>query len=534
METTIKNNTNYTEIITFLQEENKFQSIEIQNLKGQVELLLAQIYAKSSEKRKPSLEDTDQSNFFDLVDNSLSPDESLENSEPEAIDVPAHSRKKAGRKPLPEHLDRIEVIHDIPSEDKVCGCGSEMTRFGEEVSEQLKYTPARLEVIRNIRPKYACKTCEGVETKGSTVKIAPAPLQLLPKTITTPELLAQIAVAKFVDANPFYRQEKQFGRLGYALSRTNMTNWIIQISKALEKLDGLLRQSVLSGPLINMDETPFQVLKEIGRLATTKSYMWVMRGGAPDKPTVYFWYSPTRASAVAKNLLTSYHGIVQTDGYAGYNFVHAPETRKIEHAECWAHARRKFNDILKAGGKKRKTRTGHADQALAFVGNLYKIEKKAKSEELSESQIVALRQEQSKPILNEFYKWLRYVEHRTPPKGLLGKAVGYTLERWKQLVLYLDHGFIPMDNNLAENAIRPFVIGRKNWLFNDTPAGATASARLYSLIETAKANDVEPSEYLKMLFERLPHVKNDHQLEQLLPQHYHANTTEAENKVGLN
>lgn len=537
METTITDNTNEVDaqakIIQQLRDENASMILDIQNLKGQMELLLAQIYGKKSEKRRSSLEDTDQINFFDLVDGGLSLDDLHIDTAPEEVKVPAYTRKKSGRKPLPEHLERIPVIHDIPEDQKICGCGDTMTRIGEEFSEQLKYTPAKLQVIRNIRPKYACKGCEGIETIGSTVKIAPPPRQLLPKTITTPELLAQIVTAKFVDANPFYRQEKQFERLGYKISRTNMANWIIQVSKALETLDKILRQSVLSGPLINMDETPFQVLKEDGRLPTTKSYMWVMRGGAPGETVVYFRYSPSRASDVAKKLLASYHGVVQTDGYGGYNFVHDPKIKTMEHAECWAHARRKFVDILKATGKfqKKKAKSGHADQALDFIGKLYKIEKKAREEELSESEIVALRQEQSKPILDEFHGWLKQVERRTPPKGLLGKAVSYTLTRWDQLILYLKHGFVSMDNNLAENAIRPFVVGRKNWLFNDTPAGATASARLYSLIETAKANDVEPSEYLNMLFEKLPYAENNHQLKQLLPQFYKANISDTENKV---
>ena len=534
MKTTITDQLNQAKINQQLRDENRALLQDVEKLKEQVALLLAQIYGKTSEKRRLSLEGSGQTNFFDLIDNSLSAEEPQIDTISEAVEVPAHSRKKAGRKPLPDHLPRIEVIHDIPEAEKVCGCGSEMSCFGQEATEQLKYTPAKLEVIRNVRLKYVCKSCEGVETNGSTIKIAPPLKQLLPKTITTPELLAQIVIAKFMDSNPLYRQETQFGRLGYKISRTNMVNWILQISKILEKLDRFLRQTVLSGPLINMDETPFQVLKEDGRAPTAKSYMWVMCGGTPGERVVYFWYSPTRASSVAQKLLTSYEGIAQTDGYAGYNFVH--ETATMEHATCWAHARRKFFEILKATGKyqKKKAKSGHADQALDFIGQLYDIEQEAENQKLSESEIVVWRQQRSAPILGEFFTWLKQIERRTPPKGLLGKAVAYTLERWDRLNLYLTHGFISMDNNLAENAIRPFVVGRKNWLFNDTPAGAVASARLYSLIETAKANNVEPFEYLKTLFERLPHVENDHQLKQLLPQHYKANTTEVKNKVGIN
>ena len=502
-----------------LLEENEKQSQEIESLKERIDLLLAHIYGKKSEKRRSELDFPDQMSFMEDPEEAPVPQNPIT-----TVEIPAHTRKKTGRKPLPEDLPRVEVLHDIPDDQKQCACGSALSRIGEEILEQLDYIPAKLEVIRHIRPKYACKSCEGIETEGSTVKIAPPPKQILPKSIASAGLLAQIVTAKFVDALPFYRQEKQFSRLGYEISRTNMANWIIQLSKSIEILLGLLKQEILSGPLIQMDETTLQVLKEKGRSPTTKSFMWVMRGGSPENPGVYFHYSPTRSGNVAIRLLKSYRGVVQTDGYTGYDFI--SRSSKMEHAGCWAHSRRKFVEILKAKGKyqKRKAKSGHADQALHYISQLYVNEHEANEKELSSQQRVALRQEKSKPLLDEFHRWLQKTESQTPPKGLLGKAITYTLNRWEQLTLYLNHGFVPMDNNGAENAIRPFVVGRKNFLFCDTVDGAEAMAGLYSLVETAKANKLNPAEYLKTLFERLPYAETEDQLRSLLPQYLNANT----------
>jgi transposase len=501
--------TDQQEIIRQLSQENQY-------LKERLNLLLAQLYGKKSEKQSV-FPVPDQISFFEDSDK-----EPACEPLPEKIDVLSHTRKKAGRTPLPAELPRVDVVHDIPEDQKQCACGSELSRIGEEVSEQLNYVPARLEVIRHIRPKYACKTCEGVETEGATVKIAPVPRQIIEKSIASPGLLAHIITAKFVDALPFYRQEKQFARLGYEISRSNMANWTIQLGQRIEKLLCLLKQDILSGPLIQMDETTLQVLKEKGRLPTTKSYMWVLRGGAPGNPGIYFHYSPTRASSVAQNLLQTYQGVVQTDGYTGYDFLY--NISEIGHAGCWAHARRKFMEVLKAKGKydKKKAKSGHAEQAVDFIGQLYGIEHKADKEELSPELRVSLRMEKARPVLDTFHKWLTKTGLKTPPKGLLGNAIGYTLKRWEQLTLYVNHGFVTPDNNRAENAIRPFVVGRKNWLFNDTPAGAKASAGLYSLIETARANNLNPFEYLKLLFEKLPFAETDEQLRPLLPQYHDA------------
>ena len=259
----------------------------------------------------------------------------------EEIAIAGHTRKKGGRKPLPEDLPRVEVVHDIPEEEKTCACGCKMSRIGEDVSEKLDIIPAKIQVIRHIRYKYACKQCEGVESEEGAVKTAPLPPQLIPQSISTPGLLAHILTAKFADALPFYRQEKQFSRIGVDLPRATMANWTIQAAKKCQPLIDCLLQEIRSGPLIGMDETTVQVLQEPGRSNTSKSYMWVFRGGDPDKPALIYQYHPTRSGDVPKNLVNGYQGYIQTDGYKAYNFLDQKEG--VTHIACWAHARRKFH-----------------------------------------------------------------------------------------------------------------------------------------------------------------------------------------------
>lgn len=517
-------------LIQQLREENLKQSHKIDYLNERIDLLVYQIYGKKSEKLKKDPDIPGQLSYLEPLEEEAPSIPEI----PEAVTIPTHTRKKSGRKPLPEDLTRVDVVHDIPEDQKQCRCGSLLDWIGEEISEQLDFIPAQLRVLRHIRPKYACKSCEGVETEGSPVKIAPPPKQIIERSIASFALLAHIITAKFVDALPFYRQSKQFARLGYELSRTNMVNWTIQLGKALKILCELLIQEILSGPLINMDETPIQVLKEEGRDPTTKSYMWVTRTGASENPAVYFHYHPTRASSVAQELLRSYKGVVQSDGYVGYDFINA--SPDMQHAGCWAHSRRKFMDVIKLKKKTKQSdaKFGHAEQALLYIRQLYAIEREADEEELTSQQRASLRREKAKPVITEFHQWLLCLKSKTHPKGLLGKAIHYTLNQWEQLTLFLDVGFIPLDNNLAENAIRPFVLGRKNWLFCDTVAGAEASARLYSLIETARANKLNPYHYLKTLFEKLPEAKTEDQLKSLLPQYLKATISDPEKKEGIN
>ena len=523
--------------------DKNYERSETENrlLRERILLLQHQLYGRRSEKLSSNIdidgEDESnqiQSSLFDGPRDNDNEDESNSQAkEPETVEeititIPSHKRKKRGRKGLPKSLRRIEVVHDIPEEEKKCGCGSEMKRISEEVSEQLEMVPARFWALRHIRPKYACKNCEGVDKAEaeSSVKVAPPPVQLIPKSISSPGLLSHILVSKFCDSLPFYRQEKQFHRMGLALTRATMCNWATKVTdnEKCKRLVELLYHEILSGPLINIDETPFQVLCEPDRGVNSQSFMWVFSGGPPGKEAVAYIYNQSKSSKVASDFLGDYHGYVQTDGYGGYDFL--DNRKEIIHVGCWAHVRRKFLDVLKASGikniksiKGKLKDLGKAGEALQTIRQLYAIEKNVGEMELTAELVYEERQKRSKPILEKFEIWLKEVAIITPPKSRLGKALNYTLGQWPRLIKYLDDGIIKMDNNRVENAVRPFVVGRKNWLFFEQPGGAEAGAILYSLIESAKANGLEPYKYFCYIFDKLPGMdgEDDQQIKALLP-----------------
>ena len=492
--------TQFDEKLKYLEEQNR--------------LLRQALFGRKSEK--PIVEDRYQMPLFDtpLEEQVSGPDD-----EKEQITVTSHSRKKRGRKPLPENLPRVDVIHDLDEAERMCPCGHQMSRIGQDQCEKLDYIPAKLQVLRHIRYKYACKHCEGVDSDGPTVKIAPGPIQLIPKSNATAGLLAHIFVSKFADALPLYRQQKMFARLGLDLSRSTMANWGIEVAERCRPLMDLFEKEIRGGPLINVDETTLQVLKEPGRRNTSKSYMWLFRGGVPHKPAVVYRYDPSRSGQVAESFIGDYQGYVQSDAFSGYNRLERkPGIRLLG---CWAHARRKFVDVAKVKKKirsKRKKPKGLAEEALDFIGQLYRIEKQALEQHLSLDQIVQLRQDEAVPILDQFKLWLDEKAPAVPPKSLLGKAIAYSLDNWQRLIIYVEDGRLKPDNNAAENAIRPFVLGRKNWLFAGHPRGAQAGATFFSLIETAKANGLEPYAYVRYLFENLPLIENQEGYRSLMPQ----------------
>ncbi len=473
-------------------------------LKEQVKSFQDMIFGRKSEKTP---KDDGQMSLFDMPEPELP---ILEEGE-EEVTIGEHTRKKRGRKPLPADLPRKEVIHELSEDERRCNCGCLKERIGQEESEQLDYIPAKVRVIRNIRYKYACKNCEGVQDDGPTVSIASMPEQIIPKSIATPGLLAHILTAKFADALPFYRQEKQFSRIGIELGRSTMCTWTMKVADACDILIDMMQKDILASPMVGVDETPLQVLKGPRK---SKSYMWIFRGGPPDKPIIQFQYHPTRSGDVAASFLNGYKGIVQTDGYKGYDFL--DKITDIIHVACWTHARRGFKKVTKAAGNK-KSSSGNAGTALMYISLLYKIEKEARAQKLTAEQLYVRRQKEAVPILEEFKKWLDTRVEKVPPKSLLGKAIHYTLSQWHRLIQYTVDGIISPDNNLVENAIRPFVVGRKNWLFSDTVQGARASALIYSLIETAKSNGLEPYWYLKALFENLPEAMTTDDFRALLP-----------------
>jgi len=478
---------------------------ENERLKEEIRLLKKALFGSKSEKLPA--DDSAQLPLFDMPENPPEEDK----KEEEFSVIAEHHRKKPGRRPLPESLPRVDLVHDISEAEKVCGRGCRLVKIGEDVAEKLDIVPAKIRVIRHIRPKYACKKCEGVDDSGPTIKIAPPPAQIIPKGLPAAGLLSYLLVNKFCDALPFYRQEKRLARLGIDVSRQSMCNWAMTVAENCGPLLDLLHDEIRGGPLLNIDETRLRVLKEPGRKATQNSYMWVFRGGPKKKPVVIFQYHPTRSGDVAKKFLEGYQGTVQTDGYVGYDFL--KNRSDILHVGCWAHARRKFMDVKNGAAKKKKSSAG---KVLHLIRQLYVLEKKAREEGLSPERVFQMRQKHARPILAKIKTWLDNRKGNVPPKSLLGKAVNYCLNQWLPLTNYIKNGHAGIDNNHVENAIRPFVIGRKNWLFSGSPKGAKAAAGLYSLIETAKAGGLEPYDYLRFIFEKLPTTKPE-ELINLLP-----------------
>ena len=414
------------------------QQKEISTLEEKVQLLLQKIFGRRSEQLNDK--EIEQGKLFDEV--GLEP-HVPEPAEP-MIEVPAHKRGKPGRKPIPPELPRREVLHEIPEADRSCGCcGQPLERIGEEATEQLEYTPAKLEVLRHIRPKLACKNpdCEGLAS-ARPVKIAPPPPQIIEKSIAGPGLLAHVLVSKFCDAIPFYRQEKLFARIGVELSRADFCNWAAQAALKCDPLIEIFLDEIRAGPVVQMDETRLQVMSEPGRENGTLSYMWVMRGGPPDKPLVVYRYHPSRSGSIPLLYLSDYHGFLQTDGYEGYAEVGA--LPGITHAGCWAHARRRFDEAAKASKN-----TGSAHEALGRIAKLYALDKQLRAKKLCPLVFMLTRKEQAMPILADFKTWLDGKADHVLPSALLGKAVSYAREHWEKLVRYLDSPYLTPDTNLV-------------------------------------------------------------------------------------
>lgn len=421
------------------------------------------------------------------------------------------TRRKTKRVSIPADLPREEIIYDLAETDKVCPHdGSPLNAIGEETHEQLDIVPARIKVIKHVRKKYACPCCEHYLVTANT------PKQPIEKGIASPGLLAYIATGKYCDALPLYRQVEIFKRIGIELDRTTLANWMIRCGELIQPLINRIHEQLLEQHVLHMDETPVQVLNEPGKSAQSKSYMWVLSSlKNSSSPAVLFHYSASRSQAVPTQQLHDYRGALMVDGYEGYQAV--CDENSIVRLGCRAHARRKF---IEAKNQQPKGKTGKADQALSLIQKLYNTERQALDQQLNAEQRHQLRQQQAKPIIDKLKQWLDKALNHTPPKNSLGKAVNYLHNQWPRLIRYLEHGNYLIDNKRAENSIRPFVIGRKNWLFSSSQRGASASANLYSLIETAKLNGLEPYTYLKQMLTDLPNVQTLEEVDALLPWSY--------------
>jgi transposase len=500
-----------THDIKKLEKEYQFK---ITLLEEKVAWLNSRLFGRKSEKL--SADELLQMRMFDEAEAGAAEEAATQPEKETTVSVSSHSRKKAVRKPLPEWLPRIDVVHDLTPEEKVLPDGKALKKIGEVVSEKLDIIPPKFQVIRNIRYKYARPEVEIVDTENDEeekpgVVTAPLPPQIIEKGIASAGLVAYIITAKFCDALPYYRQTKIFSRADIDLPRATMCSWPIMIHREYGDFFNLMREELLSCPVIGIDETVVQVMNEPGRKNTDQSYMWVFRGHGTDKPVIWFEYHPTRSAQIALAHLKNYEGYIQSDGLATYD-VELGKNLRVVHAGCWSHTRRKFYEAAK-----NTDAASNANAALGFIGQLYKIEDEARNKKLSPEEIKQLREKEAAPVLDSFRAWLDDRVHHVAPKSLLGKAILYALNEWTKLRVYLQDGHIPIDNNLVENAIRPFVIGRKNWLFSGSPDGARASAAFYSLIETAKACGHEPYWYLRHLFEQLPLAKTRDKMRLLLP-----------------
>jgi transposase len=491
---------NYDQQINELQ--NKYLEI-----KEQLDLLTYKRFGRSAELL---LADTKQSLLFEFV--TENPEETEKDKPEELQTVSSFTRKKPGRKPLSPHLQREEKTIDISEDEKTCACGAVLSRIGEETSEKLHIIPPRIYVEKTIRPKYACRVCEGTEDEEKrTVRIAPVEPSIIPKSIVSPSMLSTIVTQKFEMHLPYYRQEKQFEQIGVTISRQDMTNWQQQAYNRLTPLFTLLKETVKSGPVLQMDETTVQVMGEEGRLDTQKSYMWLARGGPPGKTVVWYEYHPTRSAYNAKEFLNGYSGYLQTDGYEGYDAA-VKGMDSIIHVGCFAHARRKFFEAAKINKESRS-----ATEGINHIRKLYVIEGELRKQNKDTDTFLNERKARAGPVLEKFKGWLSKREKEVPPTHLLGKAIHYSLAQWDKMVAYLESPYLTPDNNACENAIRPFVLGRKNWLFSQSPKGAESSCGMFTLIETAKQNGLVPFQYLMMLFEKAPLAVSVEGWKKLLP-----------------
>jgi transposase len=404
------------------------------------------------------------------------------------------------RRALPEHLPREAVVHEPAC--SCPGCGTAMRRIGEDVSEVLDYVPERFKVIRHVRPKLACPACDRI------VQVA-APSRPIERSFAGPGLLAHILTSKYADHLPLYRQAQIYAREGVELDRSTMAEWVGGCARLLDPLTGALSHYVMAAQKLHADDTPVPVL-DPGRGKTKTGRLWTYvrddRSAASEQPpAVLFRYSPDRRGERPKEHLKPFTGILQADAYAGFGHLYG---ERIQEAACWAHARRAFYELHQAN------QSPVAAEALERIGALYVIEAEIRGRPPDER--AANRRARAGPLLDALREWLRQTLARVSKKSELAKAISYVLSRWTAMTRYRDDGRIEIDNNAAERALRVVALGRKNYLFCGSDAGGESAAAIYSLIGTAKLNDLDPQAYLCYVLERIAeHPIN--RIDELLP-----------------
>lgn len=483
------------EMITISRAEyEKFQaqSKRISELESRVDLLLEALRLTRHKRFGASPEKADESVMDQL--SFLFDEAEVYQPAADPVIVSGHERRKKHEYTLgkiPEDVPVERTEHRLEGEQLTCPkCGETMTEIGSEVVRTLKIIPAQTIVKEDVYYTYACRNCEKTDIETPVVQ-APRKKNIIPGGFATPEAIAYIMTQKFVMAAPLYRQEQELKRMGISLSRQTMSNWILRASKDyLTPVYNLLHEELLKHEVLHTDETKLQVLHEPGKSPQSESYMWLYRtSGDTDRPIVLFEYQPGRGAKHPIKFLDGFHGYLHTDGYAAYHRL-----PNVTQAVCWAHARRKFDEAVKSQPKG-KAGNGSASQGLAFCQKLFAIEEQLS--ECSPEERYKQRQELAKPVLDAMFAW---AEKRTAaPKSALGKALTFMKNQWPYLTNYLKDGRLELSNNRAERSIKPFTVGRKNWLFANTPQGATGSAVIFSLIQTAMENNLNPYQYLVWL-----------------------------------
>jgi transposase len=414
------------------------------------------------------------------------------NSEQAVNPKSTRSPQSGGRKPLPENLPRTRVVCDLPESEKVCPHdGASLVQIGERVVETLHVEPIKASVIQHVYPKYACPCCKGHLAETPALPVA------LPQASCDASTLALILSQKYAFGLPLYRLEQMFSQSGAEVSRTSMARWVIASADVIGDVAFEIRKYIFDQSAAHADETTVQVLKEPGKKAQSTSYMWVACSSKDAFPAVWFQYSPDRSGNSASSLIGKYSGILHIDGFAGYNSI--IKSNGIKRVGCWAHVRRKFDVAKKDGAVSGKTLAG---KFLDDIRDLFLLEREF--EKLPPSEKIQLRKKQSGPLVQSIEKRLQEYREQVPPKSKLGDALTYLAGQWESLIVFLERSEAELSNNRIENHIRPFAIGRKNWLFADTTKGADASAIIYSVVCSAKANGIDVHRYLTFLLTELP------------------------------
>lgn len=485
--------------ITALEEELLCLKAIIARYEEMLRLQKQRQYGASSE-RFPS----GQLSLFE--ENETSSKTALPQGAPDEItaDKSHQKKKRKVRESLNAELPVTVITHSLPLEGRACSdCGNYMHVMKTEIRREIKVIPARVEIIQHERDVYSCRTCEKVNTRTPIVK-APMPEAVIPKSMASSSAIAYVVTQKYLYSTPLYRLEFQFRQFGVELSRQTMSNWLIHSTgELLQPLYESMRAFLVALPILHADETTLQVLKEAGRKPTSKSYIWLYRSGRVGPAIVLFEYTPTRGSGHPERFLEGFKGSLHTDGYSGYEKMEG-----VILSGCWAHFRRYFDQAVKAAPSGKKGKPTLSEIALIKIGEIYRIEKQISS--TSPAKRRKARQRKSLPLAEAFFAWLETIQPVVTPKSQLGKAIQYGLNQKDKLLQAFKDGRLDIDNNKAERSIKPLVIGRKNWLFSNTPKGAQASAILYSIVETAKENKLNILEYLQHLYETLPNInRND-------------------------